>query len=119
VKEHSKSFDDTANLVHTASGGDYPSVNVSVTVDDDETAALVLSKSSINPGEGGNESYTVKPAARRSRGTAPGRRSPDDSGTPVKFLVPWLRRRAVGVSTLSFAVEAAVSADPPRSRGNP
>ncbi len=54
--------DDTATLTHTASGGDYGSVtgSVSVTVADDETADLVLSKASLNPSEGGSESYTVK-----------------------------------------------------------
>ena len=54
--------DDTATLRHTASGGDYASetADVSVTVDDDESAGLVLSKSSVNPSEGGSESYTVK-----------------------------------------------------------
>ena len=53
--------DDTATLTHTASGGDYAgkTAAVSVTVDDDETVGLVLSKSSLNPAEGGNESYTV------------------------------------------------------------
>ena len=33
---------------------------MSVTVDDDESVGLVLSKTSINPGEGSSESYTVK-----------------------------------------------------------
>ena len=53
--------DDTATLAHTASGGDYSSqrADVLVTVDDDESVGLVLSKSSLNPSEGGNESYTV------------------------------------------------------------
>ena len=43
-------------------GGDYASetADVSVTVDDDESVGLVLSKTSINPGEGSSESYTVK-----------------------------------------------------------
>ena len=54
--------DDTATLTHTASGGDYAgqTANVAVTVDDDETVGLVLSKTSLNPSEGGDESYTVK-----------------------------------------------------------
>ena len=62
--------DDTATLTHTASGGDYGSVtgSVSVTVDDDETVELLLSKASLNPSEGGSESYTValgsEPTAR-------------------------------------------------------
>ena len=43
-------------------GGDYAgeTADVSVTVDDDESVGLVLSKTSINPGEGSSESYTVK-----------------------------------------------------------
>ena len=53
--------DDTATLTHTASGGDYAgeTEDVSVTVADDESVGLDLSKSSVNPSEGGNESYTV------------------------------------------------------------
>ena len=54
--------DDTATLMHTASGGDYTGETavVSVTVDDDETVGLVLSESSLTPSEGGDASYTVK-----------------------------------------------------------
>ena len=54
--------DDTATLRHTASGGDdYAGAteDVSVTVADDESVGLDLSKSSVNPSEGGSESYTV------------------------------------------------------------
>ena len=60
--EDADAADDTATLRHTASGGDYASetADVSVTVDDDESVGLVLSKTSINPGEGSSESYTVK-----------------------------------------------------------
>ena len=70
---------DTATLTHTASGGDYGSVtrSVSVTVADDETAELVLSKTSLNPSEGGSESYTValEFGSRRRRVTVSGRRA--------------------------------------------
>ena len=60
--EDADATDDTATLRHTASGGDYASetADVSVTVDDDESVGLVLSKTSVNPGEGSSESYTVK-----------------------------------------------------------
>ena len=61
VGQDDDAVDDEATLTHTASGGDYGSVTaeVSVTVDDDESVGLVLSKSSLTPAEGGNESYTV------------------------------------------------------------
>ena len=60
--------DDAATLTHTASGGDYAgeTATVQVTVDDDESVGLVLSKASLNPGEGSNESYTVKLASQPS-----------------------------------------------------
>ena len=63
--EDADATDDTATLTHTASGGDYGSetADLPVTVDDDTTLGLVLSKSSLNPTEGGNESYTVKLAS--------------------------------------------------------
>ena len=57
-------YGDTATLTHTASGGDYQGVvkELTVTVDDDETASLVLSKTSLDPVEGDTtgQSYTVK-----------------------------------------------------------
>ncbi len=61
VGQDADAVDDTATLTHTASGGDYGSAtaSLSVTVDDDETVGLVLSKTSLMPSEGGNESYTV------------------------------------------------------------
>ena len=60
--------DDTATLTHTASGGDYASVtrDLPVTVDDDETVGIELSKSSLNPSEGGDEGYTVRLASEPS-----------------------------------------------------
>ena len=53
--------DDTATLTHTASGGDYGSAtaDLPVTVDDDETAGIVLAPTSLNPNEGASASYTV------------------------------------------------------------
>ena len=56
-------YNDTATLTHTANGGDYGGVTASlpVTVDDDETASLVLSKSSLEPVENATgTSYTVR-----------------------------------------------------------
>ena len=60
--------DDTATLTHTASGGDYASVtrDLPVTVDDDETVGIELSKPSLNPSEGGDEGYTVRLASEPS-----------------------------------------------------
>ena len=55
--------DDTATLTHTASGGNYAgeTATLAVTVDDDETVSVVLSKSSIAVDEGDmeGETYTV------------------------------------------------------------
>ena len=53
--------DDTATLTHTASGGDYGSAmaDLPVTVNDDETAGIVLAPTSLNPNEGASASYTV------------------------------------------------------------
>ena len=58
--------DDEETLVHTASGGGYGSVtkDLPVTVEDDETPGLTLSKASLGPDEGGSESYTVKLATQ-------------------------------------------------------
>ena len=60
--------DDAANdkvtLVHTAAGGEYQGVSsdVAVTVDDDETVSIVLSKTSLTVVEGAaaGQTYTVK-----------------------------------------------------------
>ena len=54
--------DDEETLKHEASGGGYGGVlakNLPVTVKDDDTREIVLSKESLNPPEGGSESYTV------------------------------------------------------------
>ncbi len=53
---------DTATLVHTASGGDYASetAELSVTVTDDESVGLVLSTSSLGLAEGEDGTYTVR-----------------------------------------------------------
>ena len=57
---------DSATLVHTASGGGYYSVsgNVGVKVTDDDTAGLVFTPSSIVVEEGGYATYTVALATR-------------------------------------------------------
>ena len=54
--------DETFNVTHAASGGDYGSItgNVAVTTTDDDTAGVTLSPTSDNAGEdGGTASYTV------------------------------------------------------------
>ena len=57
-------YNDTATLTHTAGGGDYGDVRkeLPVTVDDDETASLIVSETSLEPGEGdaSGATYTVK-----------------------------------------------------------
>ena len=55
AEQDSDAVDDTVTLSHSASGGDYDSVSgdLVVTVSDDETAALVLTPSSLTLAEGG------------------------------------------------------------------
>ncbi len=56
--------DDTVTLTHTAAGGEYDAVTaaVAVTVNDDETAALVVSETAVTVAEGDatGADYTVK-----------------------------------------------------------
>ena len=58
--------EDTATLTHTATGGDYNSVakDLPVTVTDNDTPGLVLSKSELAVTEGASASYTVKLATQ-------------------------------------------------------
>ena len=57
-----------ATLTHTASGGDYANVtrDLPVTVTENDTAGLVISKDNLTVGEGdaAGTSYTVKLAAQ-------------------------------------------------------
>ena len=61
---------DTATLTHTASGGDYVNVteDLPVTVTDDDTADIVLSKTdlAVTEGDAAGSSYTVKLATKPS-----------------------------------------------------
>ena len=58
--------EDTATLTHTATGGDYNSVtkDLPVTVTDNDTPEVVLSKSELAVTEGASASYTVKLATQ-------------------------------------------------------
>ena len=62
--------DDSETLTHTATGGNYTgeTADLSVTVDDDETVSVVLSKSALNVDEGDatGSSYTVELSHRPS-----------------------------------------------------
>ena len=63
ANEDPDAADDTATLTHTASGGDYAGVtrDLPVTVDDDETASLVLSETTLVPEENATgTTYTVE-----------------------------------------------------------
>ncbi|TGG93091.1 MAG: hypothetical protein ERJ67_04885, partial [Aphanocapsa feldmannii 277cV] len=66
TEQDDDAVDDTLTLSHVASGGDYDSVtaNLSVTVTDDETAALLLTPSSLTLVGGGSDSYTVALASQ-------------------------------------------------------
>ena len=58
---------DTATLLHTASGGDYAATaSVSVTTTDDETAGLTLSTTTLGVTEGDDAEYTVRLATQPS-----------------------------------------------------
>ena len=65
---------DTATLTHTASGGDYVNVtkDLPVTVTDDDTADIVLSKTdlSLTEGDAAGMSYTVALATKPSAGVS-------------------------------------------------
>ncbi len=59
---------DEVTLKHTASGGDYGSVvlDVGVTVEDDDSAGLVVAPAAVTVGEGADATYTVKLATEPS-----------------------------------------------------
>ena len=65
---------DTATLTHTASGGDYAGITIDlpVTVTDDDAPAVVLSKTdlSLTEGDAAGMSYTVALATRPSAGVS-------------------------------------------------
>ena len=64
AREDTDAANDKVTLVHTAAGGEYAGAksDVAVTVDDDETVSVVLSKSSLTVVEGAaaGQTYTVK-----------------------------------------------------------
>ena len=64
--EDDDAVEDTATLTHTAAGGGYASVSkdLAVTVTDNDTPGLVLSKSELAVTEGASASYTVKLATQ-------------------------------------------------------
>ena len=68
--EDGDAANDTATLLHTASGGDYAGKTASLavtTTDDDETGGIVLTpSSSLTVEEGSSDTYTVKLATRPS-----------------------------------------------------
>ncbi len=59
--EDADAVDDTATLTHTASGGGYGSVSkdLRVTVEDNDTAAITVSPTTLTVAEGGSSTYTV------------------------------------------------------------
>ena len=64
AREDTDAANDKVTLVHTAAGGEYAGAksDVAVTVDDDETVSVVLSKTSLTVVEGAaaGGTYTVK-----------------------------------------------------------
>ena len=72
AEQDDDAMDDTATLLHTASGANYGGVqgNVAVTVKDDDTPGLELSVSSLAIEEGGSKGYTVALATRPAANVA-------------------------------------------------
>ena len=74
AREDADAKNDSVTLVHTGAGGEYEGVaeELAVTVDDDETVSIVLSKTTLTVDEedADGETYTVKlshePPARRT-----------------------------------------------------
>ena len=68
AREDADAKNDSVTLVHTAAGGEYEGVaeELAVTVDDDETVSIVLSKTTLTVDEEGadGETYTVKLATQ-------------------------------------------------------
>ena len=66
VAEDDDAVNDTATLLHTASGGDYAgeTAEVAVTVTDDDTADLTLSTTALGVTEGDDAEYTVRLATQ-------------------------------------------------------
>ena len=64
AREDTDAANDSVTLVHTAAGGEYAGAksDLAVTVDDDETVSIVLSKTTLTVDEEGadGETYTVK-----------------------------------------------------------
>ncbi len=59
------SADESVSITHAVTGADYESnnvtaANVAVTVNDDETAGVMISTATLAVGEGGNNTYTVE-----------------------------------------------------------
>ena len=75
AREDTDAKNDSVTLVHTAAGGEYAGAksDVAVTVDDDETVSIVLSKTTLTvvEGDAAGQTYTVKlshePSVWRSR----------------------------------------------------
>ena len=66
--EDADATNDTATLLHTATGGDYDAVTkeLAVTVTENDEAGLSLSKASLGVTEGSSDTYTVKLATQPS-----------------------------------------------------
>ena len=64
--EDADAANDTATLLHTASGGDYAgeTASVAVTTTDDDTVGLVLSTTALGVDEGADAEYTVQLATQ-------------------------------------------------------
>ena len=102
-REDDDAVDDTVTLSHTASGGDYGSVTADLKVTVTDTAALLLTPSSLTVTEGGSGSYTValasQPTAAVTVSLAPG------SGEMLNLVWDTDTATDGNQNTLSFTTE--------------
>ena len=101
--------DETVTVTVSASGGDYAGENatVTVTVDDDDTTDLVVSRSSIEINEDGDETFTVRLATQPTQQVSVSVSSADSGAVsvpsqPLTFTTQnWRAAQPVTVSGVS------------------
>ena len=102
--EDSDGADDSETLTHTAVGGEYAeeTADLTVTVDDDETVSVVLSKASLTVDEGDStgETYTVRLSHQPSETVTV---TVSGQAVPRQLLLPDSRRLVLPVHLLCLA----------------
>ena len=120
AREDTDAKNDSVTLVHTAAGGEYAGAksDLAVTVDDDETVSVVLSKSSLTVVEGdtAGQTYTVKLSHEPSVEITVTVSGQDDDGpgrSPAwaRTEHPDLQTRPAGAMAQTVTVKAGPDAD--------